>query len=217
MRVAIGSGSSCVLQPDECEMGQAPFHSGSRNGAGPFSQRRPLRHGAIRILTKILSRPQEQIEFLAFYLLLEDPKARLLARIEEFVNGRVGLSNVRCGTRLVLLQRVQPLLDQPFVAWRRMACRGSRESLQLIEQPHSLLLIPAPRILQHFEPRHELRKLLIAQPQRILRLHHQIPVKDPLNLTERESLLGRRRPIGRRLLRAETDRGHEQQQKQGAH
>jgi len=131
------------------------------------------------------------------HLRLEDAEAGLLPHVEHLIDGVVGLADVGVRLLLEIAQLFHPLLHLRLVRLLRQC-----QPAQILQDPVAILLRLAAHVLERLELNQELRELIVADLQRVLRLEQRVGVEHAPHFGRRDVLRVRRRGGGRLALPA---------------
>src|SRR5215213_632713 len=109
-----------------------------------------------------LAGAHEQLDLPLLHRLLEDAEPRLLSRVQHLIDRLALLLNLAVRARLVIVKRLEPLLENDFID---RATPAGRHPPQLLEHPQTFALRPPPCLLPGANARQEARELLVAQLQ----------------------------------------------------
>src|SRR5262249_5546995 len=141
-----------------------------------------------------LPRSRHELELTALHELLEHAELGLLANVQDLIDRVVRLFQIRLRACVDLVDALELLADGTLVELRRID-----QTTKLHDPPRALIERLPTDVLERFEAREELRELIVADLQLILRLHERVGVEHPLDFAWRHDRLALRR--GARLRR----------------
>ena len=119
----------------------------------------------------------EKLDPAAFHGLLEHPEPDLLPDVQKAVDLGNGVALLLGETLIVRAERDKQLGKRRFVGAGLVG-----HPLKFSQSALSLLLSSTPSVLKDLEPGDELRILLLAQVEHLLRTHELERLKQPLDL-----------------------------------